>query len=69
MFRAMGFDVTGSDISDSMLVEARKKIGDTGVLIRKVDSGWKQRGGNARLTLERYLPVILTMSPRNQLSL
>ena len=37
MFQTMGFDVAGSDLSDSMLVVAGQNIGETGDTVRKVD--------------------------------
>lgn len=37
MFQAMGFEVAGSDLSDSMLAVARRNIGETGFAVRKVD--------------------------------
>jgi len=37
MFRSMGLEVFGSDLSDSMLAVARRNTEEAGVLIRKVD--------------------------------
>lgn len=37
MFQAMGLQVFGSDLSDAMLVQARQNIGETGILLQKVD--------------------------------
>ena len=37
MFHSMGLEVSGSDLSDSMLVTARKNVGDTNIPVRKVD--------------------------------
>ena len=37
MFRSMGLDVSGSDLSDSMLAVARNNIGDGSVSVQKVD--------------------------------
>lgn len=37
MFRSMGLEVFGSDLSDSMLALARRNTEEAGVLIRKVD--------------------------------
>jgi ubiquinone/menaquinone biosynthesis C-methylase UbiE len=37
MFRSMGLEVSGSDLSDSMLAAARRNIADAGIPVRKVD--------------------------------
>ncbi|MDD5677059.1 MAG: methyltransferase domain-containing protein [Kiritimatiellae bacterium] len=37
MFRSMGLDVVGSDLSDSMLAAARRNIAETDIAVRKVD--------------------------------
>ena len=37
MFDSMGLEVTGSDLSDSMLVQARRNIGAADIRVRKAD--------------------------------
>ncbi len=39
MFHSMGLEVFGSDLSDSMLAQARKNLGQVDVPLRKVDYG------------------------------
>jgi len=39
MFNSMGFEISGSDLSDPMLAVARRNVGETGIPLRKCDYG------------------------------